>query len=410
MSGLGALALVVGITAQVFLPGKVHAATQEFSGTRSLTLEDDKVGGSAPGSGTAGATNDTVKHLFSFTIDNLGSNVGSVSFQYCTTAEPVAGGIGCIQPTGMDLTNAALASNTGITGFTTLTLSTNVDASDTGATNNEIVVGRTSAASVVTTASTFEFSGVANPSTANTTFFVRIAVYSSTDGTGTPLEGGTVAASTSSPIQLSGNMPESLVFCTGGTVSETNSVPDCTTATSGSLSFNQLFSPTSTAYSTSQMAASTNAGHGYAITVGGTTLTSGTNSVKAMTTAGNSEYGVSQFGMNLVANDGTAYTNAPKIDATTMPAGYAPSADITPTSNGTNYNGEALANFNTNGTFAFNDTALNTVADSGYNTSPDTPIGTDSQIYTVSYIVNVPGSQPAGTYSTTLTYICTPTF
>jgi hypothetical protein len=34
----------------------------------------------------------------------------------------------------------------------------------------------------------------------------------------------------------------------------------------------------------------------------------------------------------------------------------------------------------------------------------------DSQIYTNSYMVNVPGSQAAGTYTTTLTYICTPTF
>ena len=35
---------------------------------------------------------------------------------------------------------------------------------------------------------------------------------------------------------------------------------------------------------------------------------------------------------------------------------------------------------------------------------------TNSQIYTASYIVNVAGGQLAGTYTATLTYICTSTF
>lgn len=46
-----------------------------------------------------------------------------------------------------------------------------------------------------------------------------------------------------------------------------------------------------------------------------------------------------------------------------------------------------------------------------YAASTSASVGTGSgQIFTVSYIVNVPGSQPAGNYTTTLTYICTPTF
>ena len=32
------------------------------------------------------------------------------------------------------------------------------------------------------------------------------------------------------------------------------------------------------------------------------------------------------------------------------------------------------------------------------------------QIFTVAYMANVSGSQPAGTYATTLTYVCTATF
>jgi hypothetical protein len=113
-----------------------------------------------------------------------------------------------------------------------------------------------------------------------------------------------------------------------------------------------------------------------------------------MNSAATSTVGTSQFGLNLVLNDGTAYAGAPNIPT---------SANIDATSNGTNLNGEPLTGFDTAGTFTFDDTAANSVADS-------TSKATDSQIYTASYIVNVPGSQAAGTYTTTLTYICTPTF
>ncbi len=52
--------------------------------------------------------------------------------------------------------------------------------------------------------------------------------------------------------------------------------------------------------------------------------------------------------------------------------------------------------------FAFDDTTTNEVASS---TGPSA-----AQKYTVSYIVNVAGNQSPGTYTTTLTYICTPTY
>lgn len=407
-----AVALLAGIAVQLMPPSVAHAAATEFNGSRSLTLEDQNVSGTNYGGSLPGGT---VKHLFSFTLSDTTDQLGSITFQYCTTAAPVSGGINCVAPTGINVSGATLSANTGI-AFTSGSLATSSldDAND--GTPNVITISRTAATIVSATASTYEFSSVVNPSTPNTTFFVRIATYSSTDGTGTALEGGTVAASTANAIQLNGTMPESLVFCTGITVSETNSVPDCSTATAGTVYFNQLFSPTSTSYATSQMAASTNAGSGYAITAGGPTLSSGaTNKIAAMTTTDQSKYGVSQFGMNLVLNDGSAYTNAPNI--TSMPVGYANSANITPASGdapASTYHGVVNTGFNTAGSFTFNDLGLNTVANSGFDdTKTDnlgTPIGTDSQIYTVSYIVNVPGSLPAGTYTTTLTYICTPTF
>lgn len=186
-------------------------------------------------------------------------------------------------------------------------------------------------------------------------------------------------------------MPESIIFCTGGTVSSTGGIPDCTTATSGSITFNQLFSPTAAATASSQMAVSTNAASGYVITVNGATMTSGSATITAMSSATAGAVGTRQFGMNLAAN-------------TTTSSNPAVGAAITPTTNGTNFKGEALTGYNTADVFKF--VSGDSIADSASGGAGPT----DAQIYTASYIVNVSGGQLAGTYTTTLTYICTATF
>jgi hypothetical protein len=208
---------------------------------------------------------------------------------------------------------------------------------------------------------------------------------------GTVQDTGTVTASVNEQIVLTGTMPESLVFCTGATIGLTAGVPDCATATDGAISFNKLFSPTDTSTTSSQMAASTNAGSGYVVTVNGPTLTSGSNTIAAMGTSTTGAHGVSQFGLNLKAN--TTTTSNPAVGI-----------EVAPAANGTNYRGQASAGYNAVDNFKFTDNDPVAASDSG------TAGGTDAQIFTVSYIVNVPGSQPAGTYTTTLTYICTATF
>ncbi len=378
-----AIALVAILALQVLPPSSAAAATQITA--RSLTLVAGTTdGGSKPGG--------TVDHKFQFTLSDTTDTLGSITFQYCTTAAAVASGIGCVAPTGISTHTATLGAESGATGFTTITSSSIDDASD-GA-YNVTTIGRSSASTIGASpvAVTVQINGVVNP-TAAETFFVRIATHSSLDGSGAALEAGTVAAATSTQIQLSGTMPESLVFCAGATVGvNAGSVPDCSTVTTGTVNFDRLFSPTDTAIATSQMAASTNAGSGYAITVNGPTLTSGTNTVAPMSdgsggpTAG--IHGVSQFGLNLVAN--TVATSTPAVGI-----------DIAPASGTGNYKGEPVPHYATVDSFKYADG--DTVADSAN-------AGTDAQIYTTSYIVNVPGSQPAGTYSTTLTYICTPTF
>lgn len=372
----GVIAVVTMFFVQIILPTQPAYAAGQIT-TRSLTLVagDNNTtgvnGGSLPGR--------TVRHKFTFTLPTAGP-VGAVQFQYCTTAADV-GSATCTPPTGLNTTTAVIDGATnGLTGLTMVHDSANVFhlTRSPGATQS---VG---AGTIVT----IQVNGVVNPSDANKTFFVRLATFTTFDATGTSIDKGTVAASTTNQIDLSGVMPESLVFCTGATVGMTAGVPDCSTATTGTITFNQLFSPTDTAYSSSQMAASTNAGSGYVITVNGPTLTSGTNTINGMTAAGPSVHGTSQFGMNLVVNTPTA----------TIPTfGLA----ITPATNGTNFKAQPSTGYGTLDTFKFQDG--DPVADSA-------SAGTDAQIYTVNYIANVPGSQPAGTYATTLTYICTPTY
>lgn len=334
---------------------------------RSLTLQSGtNDGGSKPGG--------IVRHLFSFTLPG-GSSVGSIRFEYCTTASGT-----CTLPTGAVTTAATLGAETGATGFTIV-----------NTTNGAPYLTRTAAAVAANQAVTYRLDNVTNTTDVNKTFFVRIATYATTNATGGATDTGTVTASTAEPIVLSGTMPESLVFCTGATVGTTLGVPDCSTATAGAITFNQLFSPTDTATSTSQLAASTNAGFGYVVTVNGPTLTSGANTIAPISTATTIVRGTGQFGLNLKAN-------------TTAVSTVAVGTEVAPAADGVNLKGQSAAGYDTVDTFKF--TTGDTVANS-FNGGAG---GSDAQIYTVSYIANVPGNQPAGTYTTTLTYICTPTF
>lgn len=336
--------------------------------------------GSDGGSKPSGVVN----HRFAFTIPG-GNSVGSIKFEYCTIAQVNA----CVMPTGLNTSGAGVtySGESGATGFSLVKT-----------TNGAPYLTRTAASVGTNVAATYQLNNVTNPSAANTTFFVRISTYTSTDATGTPLDTGSVAASTANPIVLSGVMPESLIFCTGATISTTGGKPDCSTAAGGNnITFNQLFSPSDTATATSQMAASTNATTGYAITVNGATLTSGANTIPAMVNAAGagiaSLRGTSQFGMNLVANTSGVATSFPGT-----------SANVSPTPNGTDLRGQPSTGYGVADQFKFFSGEAIAKSDNG-SAGP-----TNAQIYTASYIANVAGNQLSGTYTTTLTYICTPTF
>ena len=363
--GMSLLVAVLAITALVLATIPTTNANAAQITTRSLTLQ----AGATDGGSLAGGT---VNHFFEFTVPNVGDgNVGSIEFLYCTIASGT-----CITPTGLDTTSATLGSESGATGFSAV-----------NTTNGSPYLTRTAASVTAGTTLSYQLGDVVNPTAVNETFFVRISTYTSTDTTGSPVDEGTVTASTAEQIVLTGTMPESLIFCTGETISTTASIPDCTTATAGTISFNQLFSPGATATATSQMAASTNASKGYSITVNGPTLTSGSNTIDAMATTAAGVVGTGQFGLNLKDN------TAPDVGI-----------EVAPSPDGTDWKGQATTDYGTVDNFKF-------VTGDSVATSDNGGAGpTNSQIFTKTYIVNVPGNQPAGDYTTTLTYICTATF
>lgn len=340
---------------------------------RTLTLQAGATDGGSKPSGV-------VRHAFSFTIPTTG-NVGSIRFQYCTTAAGT-----CTMPTGLVTTSATLGAESGATGFSMV-----------NTTNGTPYLTRTATSVTGPQAVTYRLDSVTNPSATNTSFFVRIATYASTDTTGASTDAGVVTASTATQIVLTGIMPESIIFCTGATVSI-----NCTSSTAGDISFNQLFSPTDTATATSQMAASTNAATGYVITVNGPTLTSGSNTIPAMAAQAAPSVGTSQFGMNLRANTAGVAASFPGS-----------SADLAPASNGGGLKGQAFTGYNIADQFKYvsGDTVANSSNNGGAPPAVENSPGpTNSQVYTASYIVNVAGNQLAGTYVSTLTYICTATF
>jgi len=370
---LSVLLIATSVTA-VFRAPDAYAAQIT---TRSLTLVGvGAVGGSLPGG--------NVNHRFTFTIPSLGTALGSVKFEYCTVATLEA----CVTPTGMDASIVSGLSDTGsgVTGWSV----------HPGSTANTVIVKRAAAGNPASGSLIIQLNNIKNTTDTNKTFFVRITTHSSLDGTGATVDNGSVAASTANPIQLSGIMPESLIFCTGADITVNASVPDCSTATSGVIEFNQLFSPQDTATAVSKMAASTNAFSGYAITVNGPTLMSGSTPIPAMASGAAdipivSTRGVSAFGMNLAANT---------VATSTTPVG----AIVNPVPDGVDLRGQAATDYAVADQFKYSNGDIVAASDNG-GLGP-----TNTQMYTVSYIVDVAGNLLAGTYSTTLTYICTPTF
>ncbi len=341
-----ALALSLALVAYALLPLTVSAA--QITG-RKLTLSDSA--GAATG----------VTYTFTMTLPS-GTTLQSAEAVICTTASG-----SCSTPSGFSNSSTTLPSQpTNLGDASGWTVNTS--------TAGKLRLKKTGNSAAPSGTTTITFGNVTNPTANNTSFFARITTYSD-DAWTTAVDSGTVATSTASQITVSASVDETLTFCAGTSITGT----DCGTISGTSVSLGNL-TTTSTGNGTSVMAASTNGSSGYAITINGATLTSGGNTIDAITSGSGSasSQGSEQFGIN-VRDNATPNVGTDPTDTTNL-------------TYGTGYGTIDSFKFVTGNTVVSKSAASNATK------------------FTVSYIANIAGTTEPGTYTGTYTYICTATF
>lgn len=287
------------------------------------------------------------------------TTVGSLDMLFCNDPIPSDP---CVAPAGLNVANAVLSDQTGITGYNISVRSA-----------NHIVLSRAPGV-VGNTPSTYTFSNVVNPNDTTQSFAIRLSDYASTDASGPLIDLGSVLSAVNLGVSVETQVPPILVFCVAAQVSD-----NCTNVSDTNFTDMGTLSATHTLTATSQMAAGTNASSGYVITVNGPPLEAGNDVIDGLTSPTISVPGNTQFGMNLRANSSPGIGSDPD----------GPFANAAPT-----------ANYDVPNKFTYND---GDVVASAPNVSL-------VRRFTVSYIVNVPPNLRAGVYTTTLNYICTGRF
>lgn len=141
------------------------------------------------------------------------------------------------------------------------------------------------------------------------------------------------------------------------------------------------FSPSGPTTAVSTFSVLNYTSYGYIVQISGTPPTYGSHTINAMTSTGASQFGIEQFGINLVAN--------------TSPLSFGANPD-----HGQFGNGSATANYGTANQFRYisGETIASASASSGLTT------------YTISYLVNVSSLTPGGQYTSNQTLIVTGTY
>lgn len=285
--------------------------------------------------------------------------VGSVEFLFCNDPIPYHP---CVTPSGFNASGAALTEEMEEAGFTLSSKST-----------NRLVISR-SATSPSGERASYKFDNIVNPTNIDSAFAVRLKTFSSTNATGPQVDFGSMRSQVSAPIRIETQVPPMLIFCLAEEV-EYNCVGtnDVYYTDMGELT------PTSTLTARSQMAVGTNASGGFAITANGAPMSAGTKTIEPLDQPTESQQGVNQFGINLVAN------NAPAIGVD--PEGEWANAVTSP-----DYGQPDKYKFQSGDVIAY---------------SPNVSL---MKKFTVSYIVNSSKDLKAGVYTTTINYIASGRF
>lgn len=312
---------------------------------------------------SSAASASTTYTFTSSALPTTGTAVKSVAIDICDSAVGTCSNAGVTNT--FSASSAALASQpTGLGSASGWTV--------TSPTQYSLHVANAANSTNPSGAVSISWNTVTNPGVTNSTYYARVTTYSGSSYTGV-LDTGVVALSTATQIQLALAVGETLTFCTGTTITGQN----CGTVSGSTVDLGNG-STTATASGTSVMAASTNGTTGYTITVNGATLTSGSNTITALTSPTASSTGSSQFGLNLVDN------TTPNVGTNVSGTGTA----------------TATTGYDTADSYKF--VTGNTVASVAGPSNANT--------FTVSYIANISGTTPPGAYTATMTYIATSNF
>jgi hypothetical protein len=297
-------------------------------------------------------------HVFNFDIVSS-STLGSIEFLYCVNSPLQTAP--CVSPSGFSAVSTSLIAQSGETGFS-------IHPASGG---NRIVISR-APSNAFPQPSSYTFDNIVNPSDQQMTYFVRISTYASVDATGPLVDEGPVAFATTRSLVTTGFVPPYLTFCVGVTVAL-----DCSTTTGDFINFGELLRTVPSA-ATSEFSTATNDPAGYNVGIYGNTMTSGSNIIPELAVNSPSIVGTSQYGLNIAQN-------------------FSPVIGQPPQGVGTGVGNPVYSIPN-----SFRFVSSDTLASS--------PLPTQFNKFTVSYLVNVNAGQPAGVYVTTMTYIATALF
>ncbi|HEU4914660.1 MAG TPA: hypothetical protein VFT16_04650 [Candidatus Saccharimonadales bacterium] len=363
--------------ADVFLLG--HADAAQIT-SRKMTLSSSANGNITTGAALSGTNGAKTKHTFDFTTS--GASVGSIEFQYCTTPLP---GTTCTAPTGLDASTVTTIGGTSATGWSLGTAGNAPTASRIRITHTAAAINTVNFAFGTGSGGATDY--IKNPTTDNTSFFVRITTFSDTAWT-TSVDQGTVANATADQIDITAKVQETLNFSVGSTftaptascVALTNANLPLGSPSDGVLDFTQAYD------AHSYFRLSTNANGGTVIYYSGDTLKNGSNTISAIgTTATASAPGTSQFGLGIDSGDTNhSFTNL----ASTSPYNQA---------NGVLSAGTTKFAFSTASV-----TAPAQIASAAGTVTCDTG--------SVRYLGNISTTTPPGIYTTTISYLAVPTY
>lgn len=328
-------------------------------------------------------------HRFQFNTPST-TNIKTILFQYCTTASGT-----CTAPTGMVLTaTPTLSGVAGIAGTGYAATGSSGTCTGTGNTDCTITLTVTTPAAQSANGTVIVpvTAGITNPTTADSTYFVRVTTR---DGSAVTIDGPTAVAFailTSTSIAVTATVDPNLTFTVAGVASggTVNSATTNVTTTANTIPFDTLVASTEK-IAAHDVTVTTNAGSGYTVTAshsatalsGFPPLVSGTNDIDPFSGTNTSPTTWSLPGGS-TANTNTGFFGYTTEDPTLCTG----TVDRFTSSGGNKWAGSSTAG-----------------AEVVCSTT-----GVSAQTTRVGWQVEVNAIQPAGTYTGTAILVATPTY